>query len=542
MKKKSAAALACLVLTVLSPVSRIAALPDQKIIYPGDWVYGALAALTGEQRLAFFTGSTLTVSQAKAVLSELDESALSNAGKGLYDRLNALFAGDALIALGLGAFNFGADPRAGPEGYFRTSRTVNWLYDNYRRQPLASLPVTLSWTPYLAAEMDIAAVQRFDALNQDANYGNFFLNHIDFNIPRRAYLCFGIPLPYNSGIQGKIGIGEEYIGRTLLGSVILSDRLKDVTYGSLLFHAPAARYSANIIQLNADKYFYYHQVEARLFKRLTLSLVEGLLVNAPLELRFLNPVMIYHSFAAYSEYGEYRGERDARCASFFGAKFDLNLFRYTRLYGLAALNELQTPGERSAEPDAFKPNSVGFQGGGEWHIPVSQGYWSLRVEGLYTFPFLYVLRNKDWSFYQSESGKSGAVRSWTGTPLGPDTAAAAASAAFHGETWSVSGSYLLAFQGERSGTAIFDTDGYHPFLTGDHGEVSLTAPTGTPMITCALGLAGTWRPRPWASLSLMPGYTVVLNNQHTEGAVNQGFELVLAARLVPEFLRFSKRF
>ena len=68
--------------------SLINALPPQKLVYPGDWVYDALVALSLEQGLVFFTGSSLTISQIELMLARIDEPSLSESGMLLYERIN----------------------------------------------------------------------------------------------------------------------------------------------------------------------------------------------------------------------------------------------------------------------------------------------------------------------------------------------------------------------------------------------------------------------------------------------------------------------
>jgi hypothetical protein len=392
----------------------------------------------------------------------------------------------------------------------------------------------------VAAEMDVAAEQKLDAAFFDDNHTNFPVgDRFNFNIPKRAYLSMGLPFKENSGVQFRIGIGENFFGRTQTGSIILSDYMKDATYGSLSIYSPAVKYSGNIMQLDMDKYFYFHQLGMRFFKKVSLSAVEGLMVNAPMELRFLNPVMIYHSFSAYSDYGDYLEDRDNRIASFFGLKLEVQFLKHARFYGLWALNELATVGEREGlgenDLNALKPDSMAFQLGSEAIIPTAGGYWSFGIEGVYAYPYVYVLRSDAWSFYKSKTSRTEQSQFWTGTPLGPDTAAASFWAGFHAPRWSLSGSFLFAAQGERSALDIFSGDAYHPYLTYYNNglkdnydaalkEANLVSPTGTPAFTYQISLAAKWSLNKWLVFFFDPGYKIVSNYRHEEGRVEQGFE------------------
>lgn len=548
-------ALLCLFL-VLGFQGGVFSLPAQKLIYPGEWAYDALTALSLEQRVLFFSGSMLTVGQFRSMLTEIDPETLSPAGKLLYGELEEYLGGRGFLSIESGALGIDVDPSLNAEFYARSNKNLNYIYDNNKRKPFLAIPFGLSFSPYLAAEMDVALEQKWDAAFFKDNYTNFPAGDaFNFNMPKRAYLSVGLPFKETAGLQFRIGIGENFFGRTKTGSIILSDYMKDATYGSVSIYSPAVKYSGNIMQLEVNKYFYFHQLEMRFFKRVSLSAVEGLMVNAPMELRFLNPVMIYHSFSAYSEYGDYNGpasgfeSEDSRVASFFGLKLELQLLKHLRLYGLWALNELRTTAESGEDLDALKPDSMAIQGGGEAFIPSARGYWSFGLEGVYTYPYVYVLRSSTWSFYKPKTGKSGDTQFWTGTPLGPDTAAATLWAGFHTSKWSLSGSFLFAAQGERSGLDIFDGDAYHPWKTykKDPGnnyaaaleETRLIAPTGTPAFTYQISFSAAWSIYKWLAFSFDPGYKIINNYHHEKGRTEHGFEAAFGVKLIPPQLNLK---
>jgi hypothetical protein len=514
-------------------------LPAQKLIYPGEWPYDALAILSQEQRVLFFSGATLTVSQMRGMLAEIDESSLSPSSQAVYEKLTAYLDSSGDLSFHSGALEVDVWAALQGELYYNSNDKTGWIYDHTRRKPLFTLPASLSFSPYATLELDVNVEQRRDALNIHNNFGNFvFWESFNFNMPHRAYLSLGLPFGTSSGLQFRIGMGEDFFGRTHTGSVILSEQMTDVTYAGLSFYSPLVNYSANIMELEVDKYYYYHKLETRFFKRLSFSMLEGVLVNAPLELRYLNPVMIFHSFHGY---GDYEPPNDmsyenSRVSSFFAMKLEAQMIKYCRLYGIWALNELQTPGERRSEPDALRVNSFAFQGGAEFSLPHSLaggGHWSFGLEGVYTYPFFYVMEGKDWSFYKPADSQTGDLEFWVGTPFGPDSAAASLWGGFNTPGWSLSLSFLFLAQGERSSTEIFRGNDYHPWRTKNTAELHLVSPTGIPVYTWALGLSGAWSPKEWLSLGINPGYKIIRNYGHVSGSVEQGFELAFSLRLTP---------
>ena len=537
----------CLFL-ILWNVATLFPLPDQKIVYPDEWPYSALTALALEQGVIFFSGSPLTVLHFKAMLAEINEKNLSPGGELLYDKLQNHLSSGSFLSLRAGSFSFDIDALLQPEFYVRTDGYLDWIYNHYYRRSFISIPVSLSFSPYFNAQFEGSFEQELREALETDNYTNFPVNNFSMTIPHRAYMSFGLPLLQSSGIQFRIGIGEEIIGRTRLGSIILSDTMKDVTYAALSAYSPVLEYGARILQLDVNKYFYLHTLEARFFKQVSLAFVEGVMVNAPLELRFLNPLMVFHNFGAWGDYGDYKGEEtdgkeepdDARVGSFFALKAELQLFQYTRIYGIWALNELQTPGEKINEPRALRPDSFGFQAGFECAIPLFRASLSFGLEGVYTYPFMYVSRDKRWSFYKPENGNSGPFQYWTGTPLGPDSIAATVWTTYTADAWSLSGSLLFLVQGERAKLTVFDGGDYHPVLTGRYEDTTLRTPTGIPAYTCQIRSQVTWLPAKWIALSCSPGYRIVINYDNIQNRIRQGFELALAVRFIPHELRNFK--
>jgi hypothetical protein len=528
-------------------------LPDQKIIYPGEWPYDALTALSLEQRILFLSGTPLTVRRFRDMLAELDEEQLSSGGRGTLEKLEEYLDSREFLSFAAGSLRFETGALLHPEFYFRTSGDVDFLYGNYRRRSFFEVPVSLSFSPYITMEMDTGIDQTRDAVYRRANYANFpYGETYNFTLPHRAYLSLGLPLPKSSGFEFRIGIGEDFAGRTRLGSVILSDYMKDINYAAFSVYSPVIGYSAKVLQFGVNRYFYLHQLEGRFFRRVSFSFVEGILVNAPLELRFLNPLMVFHSFGAWNDYDDYNRENDepdddlaeSRAGSFFGMRVETQFFRYGRIYGLWALNELQTPGERTDDPTARRPNSFAFQGGGEFSVPAAAGRLFFGLEGLYTYPFLYVSRNERWSFYKPRGGNSGGVDYWTGTPVGPDSIAGTVWAGYEERRFSLSLSLVFLAQGVRSGAfgkgriTVFDNPVYHPGRAGGtYEDTLLVSPTGTVARTWQIGLSGTWEMKKWLVLSLNPGYQVIDNFGFVQGERRQGFEIAFTARFMPAELK-----
>jgi hypothetical protein len=186
---------------------------------------------------------------------------------------------------------------------------------------------------------------------------------------------------------------------------------------------------------------------------------------------------------------------------------------------------------------------MAFQAGTEVSVPVTGGYWVFGLEGVYTYPYMYVLHNKNWSFVkEADEVDNMDVRYWTGTPFGPDSIAGTLWVGYHdlarrtgmwAGPWSLEFSFTLAAQGKRSGTDIFDDTSYPGYRPTPTVYDVVTPLTGTPTYTYTVTALGKWTPLNWLDLSLQPGYRIVSNQGHVSGNTEQGFEIALSARFTP---------
>jgi hypothetical protein len=340
-------------------------------------------------------------------------------------------------------------------------------------------------------------------------------------------------------------MGEDFLGRTRTGSVILSDYMNKVTYARLSLYSPLLKYAAEVKQFEVNKYQYMHYLHIRPHRIFSLTLTEGVMVNAPLELRFLNPITIFHGFESYKTYDDYDDGQaggsvadptgGSRIGSYFGVKVEFQPFKYLRFYGLFAMDQLQLGIEKENWSNDLTPDALAFQAGTELSVPVSGGYWNFGIEGVYTYPYMYVLHNKKWSFVKEYPEIDNmTVRDWVGSPFGPDTIAGTLWTGYAASRWSLTLSFVFAAQGERSGTDIFDTGNYMP--TPAVYDV-VVPPTGVPVYTATTSLLWEWRPREWMYIRFEPGYRFVNNSGHVTGRKAYGFEVALSVKFVPAMLK-----
>lgn len=124
----------------------------------------------------------------------------------------------------------------------------------------------------------------------------------DPNITHFTYLSSGYRWKNGVGVNLNFGMGRHNFGRASLGSVVQSDWLTDLPYGTLRFYSPIFTYAFNIQQLNQKEIMYTHEIDFRLWRRFTFGFVEGGAAYDVFDMRFLNPFGIFHAYELNNQF------------------------------------------------------------------------------------------------------------------------------------------------------------------------------------------------------------------------------------------------
>lgn len=541
----------------------------QELVESGHWVYDSLTAISLEAGILNFLGTApATIRQIQLYLDEIDYDSLSDVGRTEYDRIERYFSEDALAVVKSDIVSVAFEPEANVAGFFKTNDDIDWVYDRYSRAPMLDVPATIGCADYVTMKMDVILAQNKGASLRNDNYTNILYSPDDFdiNFPDNGYFSTGIMLTEKTGLGFQLGKGSRSVGRTLTGSMIWSDYLTGVSYGQIELFSPNFKYTGGISQFNVDKYLYHHQIEARFFKIFQITFLEGLLVNAPLELRYLNPWMIFHGFAAWREYGD----AESHTCDYFGINLQATPFKYTRFYGTFAMTQYQTGYERRNWPEDVTPNGLGLQVGSEVYLPLENGRWHFALEGSWADPYLYIKESPNWSMvrtYGENMGDKAIFYEWLGSPFGPDTISGELSVGYEiPEKWSVDLIYLFMARGENSGTNVFErlgtwggTDTDFDYKGDEDSKSSdlekwaypdkdnqsdwkerrdSSSPSGTPEYVNRISVRGKWQAKKWLSFTAQPSFVVILNRHNVSGETEAGFEF--AAAMNVKFLKLRK--
>ena len=469
---------------------------DAKLIPSSSFAYEALETLAKENgKLTLVNQAPLSVRDFKLALNEISTEALSASGIELYntlvDYLHSSYYGfgSDVLSIGINAeANLGLMLPASDNNALFTAPPENpkeqepynfhtWDYEEkwQKQNALLSVPIFFAAGNSFAIESAWDQIkQNYWAVNLGKNPTNLpfgsDLNYIDFSWPKNATASLALPFGKKSTALLQVGKKGLTLGTPgdFFKSVILSESFDTDFYASLSIASPDIRYQMDVLQIETDKYLYLHHADVRLFNIFSFGLVEGTLVNNPFELRFLNPLMIMHSFSAATSYGldsddphVYALGTTARVSQYFGARFELVPVKNLRIYGLFAQNEIQLGSELKSKTGKRVPNGIAFQGGfSAAKAGAAGGYWKFGAESLYTSPYCYLRYEPETSFVSTKSSHASEydtpVYTWIGSSYGPDSASARVYFGYEvfGK-WKVQGFYHFLAHGENEALDLF---------------------------------------------------------------------------------------
>ena len=546
--KKSFSGLKCAVFFLLIVSSRLYAqtvnsFNSSQVLAPDHWIYDSLKTLGMEQKKVFFNeNSMMTVSELRFYFEQLDEDLLSPEGQELYEEARVfLYENDSLIELTPFRFDIGLKLNA--EGYYKTSDEIPWSFRYNYKDNLATFPIKAGFSDYVTLQTDPFLGKAHYGSYRNENYTNVPYREGDFEFlfPRFAY---GSLAGSFNGWGANIHIGKEgfQIGDTKIGSVIYNRTFETDAYVNLNLFSEYFKYSMDIVQISHEKWFYIHQFTVRPHKSFKVSVLEGSMLNAPFEIRYLNPLMVMHQFSSWTEYDKGGYPENHFCAYLAGL-FDWQPFDNLRIYGLYTQNELQLPTERDKEGLLY-PDSLGGQLGVEVKIPFKGGYWNGFTEAIYTSPYLYVKQNPESSLYRERNDNlvNDKILSWVGSPFGPDTFGVKAGFGYEQvRKWSANLSYFFLGKGEN-GFELFETEKnkndvytYYPRISYEENQTDAQYKesladarnmwlSGRPMYVNQISAEGQYYINRKLSTSFRTIYTFIFNAGHEKGRFAHGVE------------------
>ena len=237
------------------------------------------------------------------------------------------------------------------------------------------IPLYIDFADIAIIDCQASISKNFWSISTPCNFTNNLLlkgDDFEFSWPINANACTGYV--FQDGPAQGLAInfhvartGNQY-GHTKTGSIIYNNTFNTDFYTQLRMSSQKFKYEMMVAEVDHTKFLYTHQIDFTVWDWLKLGVLEGTLLHEPFELRYLNPLMIMHSFASWTEYADdfekkYYGE--GHVCAYMGIKFDLVPCRNLRIYGLFSQTEVQPPTELGSPEANSLPDGLGFQLGAD---------------------------------------------------------------------------------------------------------------------------------------------------------------------------------
>ncbi|BDC93276.1 hypothetical protein [Treponema bryantii] len=437
-----------------------------QIIKSGHWVYDDLEALCMESKTElFFETQPMSIGEMKFYFKRIPYEKLSDSGKVLYEKVKAFLNknDDFFPELELRLFG---NIKVNPEFYYKSNKDVNWSFNYYFRDFFITIPLIIGFSDYVTIEPDFMIGKNQPSIAKSDNFTNIVYagDQFEFTFPRFAYGSAGHAFD-KWGIDFSIAKEGLQIYNTQLGSILYNRTFETDMYCSLRLYTEYLKYTLHVAEVDNTKFLYLHQVDLRPFKWLKVNVLEGSLLNAPFELRYLNPFILMHQFGSWEQYGhlltenEHKYYGEGHFCAYFGLMFEIIPFKNFKIYGMYAQNEILDMGGSRSDRSLSVPDSIGGQLGFQYDINLPEkGIIKTHLEGVYTSPYLYIKQSPDWSLYRLRDNMqtSGDTSSWIGSPFGPDCFAVTLNAEYDSqEKWKAGIGYIFSIHGENTAESLF---------------------------------------------------------------------------------------
>ena len=498
------------------------------MILAGDPILDDIRFLSLETGSPFLSFTPpLAPGEIENFINNIEESSLSQPALESYRRIQKRLVPSSKLALSFENFNAFFNLKTTVEGRIKFNSDFDWYSQEPEIAPFLSLPIRMHFYDYIQLYIDPILAVKTGSEWPEMYEINIPFFSFDERTPLRSFMAIG-----NSWWNFQIGRDQLRWGTAHTGSLTFNDPCAYYDFARFSFFVPNIKYSVIINQFKlttnedfiddifwnndealkqtAQRYFYLHRIDFTLFDKVSVGLMEGLMVgNSALELRYLNPLLLFHSLLSWNDYSkwfEYSTSLDMT-GSFFSLELNWNIFNSLSFYGQFVMNEFATPAERTSGKQT-RPNALGYIAGLQYSYPFNLWGSVFFLEFIYTDPYLYILSSPFASFIKMHHS-SGQIR-FIGYPR--DTfAVTLGTEFFNKDTLSFSGSFSWISKGEH------DKNG----ITWDWERTAEAAnqktPTGTAENNLIVSFGSQWKIFPFLVLKGNINGIFSFNNNHNSG-------------------------
>jgi len=523
------------------------------MILTGETVLEDIRFLSMETGITFLSFTTpLAPAEINIFLNKIDESALSDPGIEAYYRVLDRLMPQTLLSWSADWAAVHLNLNAALSGMTRFNTDIS-LYPRYPEV-----------TQFLTAELRLFfsnSVQLYIEPSFGFKPTEYALNAFSINVPTSYYVSDLADMPLRAFISlggpfWNFHMGRDRIfwGTANTGSLSFSDNSPFMDFARLSLFSSFLKYSATVVQLplsisdglmdtdlnwqafypdniypSIQRYFYVHRLDFSLFDKVSISLMEGLMVGgSPIELRYLNPFIIFHNLFPWNDYEDWKpaAEKD-RMGSWVGSLFSIeanyNIFSNLAVYGQFVMNDYATKDELEEGPQP--PDALGFLGGLQFSHTFKDWGSVFFMEFVYTDPYLYILSSPYASMIQMTRED---LKQYYFIGYPRDTIALTFGAYFFNEdTLNFSGKFSWIASGQHNDRE--STNGLKwNWNLGDEVRSEFT-PTGIIQNNLVLSFDINWKPLPYFYIGTNITGILAFNNKHENGNNQFGGQFQLTA-------------
>jgi len=386
--------------------SNIFTLPFDMIL-TGDPVLDDLQFLSIESGNSFLSFSPpLSPHELHIFLDSIDESSLSQPASEAYYRVLKRLSPGSPLSFSTKNFAGFLNINSTLEGKVRLNEDISWQSEYLSVAPLISIPIRLHFSEYVQLYIEPHISVKPDTINN-----NIFPLGEGINYwPVRSFAAVG-------GSFWNFQIGRDNIlwGTSHSGSLTFSNESSFYDFARLSFFIKYIKYSMMVSQLplylNSDlflspgdisypedweksltktmqRYYYLHRLDVNLFDKVSIGFMEGVMAgNSPIEIRYLNPLIIFHSLFSWRDYEKWGDEERTMNGSLFSIEVNWNIIKSLAFYGQFVMNQFALKTELDYDSNQ-PPNALGYLAG--LHYTHTFNTWAsiFYLEFIYTDPYL----------------------------------------------------------------------------------------------------------------------------------------------------------
>lgn len=416
------------------------------------------------------------------------------------------------------------------ETYFQTDpHNVDWIKPELDHMDFITIPIEAWFFNSIYGRWNLSLAKDPFLYGKVPDHDGYWSNvpvntsQIDFQFPYVGYFAAG-----SNHWNLQIGRDTLNYGSGRSGNFLISGNLPYYSFFRAKTYWDAFTFSYSAIDLEpwsedpdtpgtfiqTKKMLVSHGFTFNFIPRIRIGINESLLQTGfdELSLNYLNPLMIFHNY--YMD----------GFNSFLTVDVEVNVWKGINVYGVFALDQVQTAYEIDRYDATAIPNAYGYLIGTEISVPYSDGYWLGTLEWVYTNPWLY-LEDSTASFIWTGQIVSNVDGRYfkelpLGYPSGPDSLNLYASIGYtKPKHYSVEGGYTLRVQGAHN---VVDT-----VWSDDEGAAEMKTPTGIVETTHSLLIEAIWYPSFYSHIKEIGtsiGYIFVENENNILDEDHQDFQ------------------